>query len=70
MLQESHLAMIATLNDIEALIEEIDNNPHLSIWVVRLILKSIKDNGKRRLQESLMGQGYIENVIDVQVSRS
>lgn len=70
MLQESHLAMIATLNDIEALIEEIDKNPNLSVWVIRLILKSIKENGKSRLQDLLIGHAYSENVIDVQASRS
>ncbi len=70
MLQESHLAMVATLNDLDALIEEIDNNPHLSPWVVRLILKSIKEKGRRMLQDSAIGPAYVEKVIDIQAFRS
>lgn len=62
--------MVATLNDLDALIEEMDNNPHLSPWVVRLILKSIKDKARRMLHEPAIAPAYIENVIDIQALRN
>lgn len=37
------LPMAAVVNDIEALITEIDENPQMSSWVIRLVLKSIKE---------------------------
>lgn len=47
----NNLPVFAIVNDLEALITEIDNNPELSPWVVRLILKSIKDKAKKMATE-------------------
>ncbi|MBD1929294.1 hypothetical protein H6F74_24080 [Trichocoleus sp. FACHB-90] len=47
MQKDMNFPMVAIVNDLDALITEIDENPHLSSWVVRLVLKSIKDKAKR-----------------------
>ena len=51
MTTDTNLSTVAIINDIEALISEIDNNPELSPWVVRLVLKSIKDKAKKMATE-------------------
>ncbi|MFB2979156.1 hypothetical protein [Microseira sp. BLCC-F43] len=51
MTTDTNLSTVAIINDLEALISEIDNNPELSPWVVRLILKSIKDKAKKMATE-------------------
>lgn len=51
MTTDTNLSTVAIINDLEALISEIDNNPELSPWVVRLILKSIKDKAKKMANE-------------------
>ncbi|WP_261222479.1 hypothetical protein [Ancylothrix sp. D3o] len=43
MYNSDYLPMCSVINDLDALISEMDNNPALSPWVVRLVLKSIKD---------------------------
>lgn len=48
---DTNVPVIALVNDLEALITEIDNNPQISSWVVRLILKSIKDKAKKMATE-------------------
>lgn len=45
---------IAIINDLEALIAEIDSNPQISPWVVRLVLKTIKDKARNMVNESLV----------------
>lgn len=35
------------INDLELLIAEIENNPDLSKWVVRMALKSIKEKAEK-----------------------
>lgn len=45
---------IAIINDLDALIAEIDANPHLSPWVVRLVLKTIKDKARNMVNETLI----------------
>lgn len=47
MQKDINLPMIAVINDLDALIVEIDENPQLSSWVVRLVLKSIKDKARQ-----------------------
>ncbi|MCL1464576.1 hypothetical protein [Argonema galeatum] len=44
--------MMAIVNDLDALITEIDENPCLSSWVVRLVLKSIKDKARNTVTET------------------
>lgn len=51
MTTDTNLPTVAIINDLEALISEIDNNPELSPWVVRLVLKSIKDKAKKMVTE-------------------
>ncbi|MBD1931548.1 MULTISPECIES: hypothetical protein [Cyanophyceae] len=51
MQKDMNFPMVAIVNDLDALITEIDENPHLSSWVVRLVLKSIKDKAKRMATE-------------------
>ncbi|GET38448.1 hypothetical protein [Microseira wollei] len=51
MTTDTNMPVVAIVNDLEALISEIDNNPELSPWVVRLILKSIKDKAKKMATE-------------------
>ncbi len=51
MQKDMNFPMVAIVNDLDALIAEIDENPHLSSWVVRLVLKSIKDKAKRMATE-------------------
>lgn len=47
MRKDINLPMAAVVNDIEALITEIDENPQMSSWVIRLVLKSIKDKAHK-----------------------
>lgn len=47
MRKDINLPMAAVVNDIEALITEIDENPQISTWVIRLVLKSIKDKAQK-----------------------
>ena len=51
MQKDMNFPMVAIVNDLDALITEIDENPQLSSWVVRLVLKSIKYKAKRRATE-------------------
>ena len=51
MQKDMNFPMVAIVNDLDALIAEIDENPHLSSWVVRLVLKSIKDKAKKMATE-------------------
>ena len=51
MQKDMNFPMVAIVNDLDALITEIDENPQLSSWVVRLVLKSIKDKAKRMATE-------------------
>lgn len=44
---EINLPMAAVVNDIEALITEMDKNPQMSSWVIRLILKTIKEKARK-----------------------
>jgi len=41
------------LTDLNALINEIENNPSLSSWAIRLTLKSIRDKAKKMKLETL-----------------
>lgn len=65
MLQDSNLQLMAMINDLDALISEIDNNPRLSSWVVRLVLKSIKDKAKKAAIETMNPQAYLEDLLNL-----
>ncbi|MBD2184893.1 hypothetical protein H6S82_13725 [Planktothrix sp. FACHB-1355] len=52
MQNDINFPMIAIVNDLDALITEIDQNPQLSSWVVRLVLKSIKDKARNMVIET------------------
>ncbi|MFB2935058.1 hypothetical protein ACE1B6_07245 [Aerosakkonemataceae cyanobacterium BLCC-F154] len=47
MQKDVNLPMAAVVNDIEALITEIDKNPQISSWVIRLVLKTIKEKARK-----------------------
>lgn len=47
MYNNNYLPICSVINDLDALICEMDNNPALSPWVVRLVLKSIKDKARK-----------------------
>ena len=46
------------IKDLDSLITEIENNPRLSTWVVRQVLKSIKDKAEKMVVESSDKQDY------------
>ena len=46
------------IEDLDSLITEIENNPRLSTWVVRQVLKSIKDKAEKMAVESADKQDY------------
>lgn len=52
MQNDINFPMMAIVNDLDALITEIDENPQLSSWVVRLVLKSIKDKARNMVIET------------------
>ncbi|WP_017718493.1 hypothetical protein [Kamptonema formosum] len=66
MLQHNNLELLAMINDIDALIAEIDNNPRISSWVIRLVLKSMKDKARKMALEAAQTQSYLDRVIDVE----
>lgn len=47
MQKDINAPMAAVVNDIEALITEIDKNPQMSSWVIRLVLKTIKEKARK-----------------------
>ncbi len=66
MLEHNNLELLAMINDLDALIAEIDNNPRISSWVIRLVLKSIKDKGRKMAIEAAQPPSYLNRVIDVE----
>jgi predicted HAD superfamily phosphohydrolase YqeG len=62
MLHEANPQLMAIINDLDALIVEIDNNPSLSPWVIRLILKSMKDKAKKMAIDTSQSQ-YLEKIL-------
>lgn len=52
MQNDINLPMAAVVNDIEALITEIDENPQISSWVIRLVLKSIKEKARKMVLDN------------------
>lgn len=66
MLEHNNLELLAMINDLDALIAEIDNNPRISSWVIRLVLKSIKDKGRKMAIETAQPPSYLAQVIDVE----
>ncbi|MBW4493731.1 MAG: hypothetical protein KME26_11725 [Oscillatoria princeps RMCB-10] len=66
MLQHNNLELIAMINDLDALIAEIDNNPSISSWVIRLVLKSMKDKARKMAIEAAQPPSCLDQVIDVE----
>ena len=58
--------LISIVNDIDALITEIDDNPRLSSWVIRLVLKSIKDKAKEMAIETDITSYSVNNAVKVE----
>lgn len=58
--------LISIVNDIDALITEIDDNPRLSSWVIRLVLKSIKDKAKEMAIETDITSYSVNNTVKVE----
>lgn len=58
--------LISIVNDIDALITEIDDNPRLSSWVIRLVLKSIKDKAKEMAIETDITSYSVHNTVNVE----
>lgn len=50
--KDMNLPVAALINDLDALMAEIDENPQISSWVVRLVLKSIKDKARKMVTET------------------
>lgn len=48
------------ITDLELLITEIENNPDLSKWVVRMALKSIQDKAKKTATQAAQTTLYLE----------
>ncbi len=65
MSDNTNLEMLAVINDLDALISEIDNNPCMSSWVVRLVLKAIKDKAKKMALQDSDYELYLDNIVDV-----
>ena len=59
MQKDINYPMMAIVNDLDALMTEIDENPQLSSWVVRLVLKSIKEKAKRMATETVPQSIYL-----------
>ncbi|MFB2878539.1 hypothetical protein [Floridanema aerugineum] len=47
MQNDINLPMAAVVNDIDALITEMDKNPQMSSWAIRLVLKTIKEKARK-----------------------
>lgn len=52
MQKDINLPIAAVINDIDALIAEIDQNPQISSWVIRLVLRSIKEKARKMVLEN------------------
>ncbi len=62
MQKDINYPMMAIVNDLDALMTEIDENPQLSSWVVRLVLKSIKEKAKRMASETAPQSIYLNQL--------
>jgi len=49
--KDINVPVAALINDLDALITELDENPRISRWVVRLVLKSIKEKARKMALE-------------------
>lgn len=67
MQKDLNLPTLAIINDLDALITEIDENPHLSSWVVRLVLKSIKDKARNMVRETPPQPVSVNQVVHLEV---
>lgn len=63
---DTQLPIVAIINDIDALIDEIDDNPRLSPWVVRLVLKSIKDKARRMVTQRQPEATYLQETVSLE----
>lgn len=54
----SYQALNLIIKDLNSLIGAIENNPRLSPWVIRQVIKSIKDKAQRMLNESEREQNF------------
>ncbi len=65
--KEIDFPTIAIINDLDALIAEIDANPQLSPWVVRLVLKTIKDKARNMVNENLVSSVSLTQPVHLEV---
>ncbi|MGE5656153.1 MAG: hypothetical protein ACM37W_06010 [Actinomycetota bacterium] len=54
----SYQALNLIIKDLNSLIGAIENNPRLSPWVIRQVIKSIKDKAQRMINESEREQNF------------
>jgi len=50
------------VDDLESLIVEIENNPRISSWVLRMALKCIRDKAAQMATDTAQQQAYFEDL--------
>lgn len=55
---DTNQPLTIVIKDLNTLITELENNPRLSGWVVRQVLKSIKDKAEKMASESQPKMNY------------
>ncbi len=59
MQKDTSITVNSLVDDLEILIAEIESNPHLSSWVVRMALKCIKEKAEKMTGETAPQQVYL-----------
>lgn len=62
MQKDSSATVTSLIDDLEILIAEIESNPRMSSWVVRMALKCIKEKAEKMTDEIPQKQVYLEQM--------